>query len=378
MTKMQVHGEEFGERFVWVVAHSGHKVVGPDPVEGTRAWGSGYSSDPVWRASDRSDSGKTEPDEQPPWLIVANPSEGYREYRPLTEEPTLYKDFAKLALDANEILGFSNRYGMLLRGQLLLAGPTVRMDHILLGGESIWMWAEEISAIREAVELMEALQDAEQNGRKERLAKLIVWRGYKVAYSPGDSLWAEALAARKLQGMVLLVKEMRHTRRAPSGPHEITLPLNLDPRFKDWARDHNLAGPAKQYLRMIINKRIRGNVSPQLRLIEDRFREPSLRTTLLPDNLLGAMWLQVFQDFAGTRRIRECLLCGKWFDAVNDPRQVYCRTSASGCRKKAARIRAEVKAGGLPHEVARKYKIPMSRLQDLLSRGRSNEDPASL
>lgn len=376
MTKMQVHGEEFGESFLWPVPISGHKVVGPNPVEGTRTWGSGYSSDPVWRAPDRSDSGKTEPDEQPPWLIVANPSEGYREYRPLTEEPTLYKDFAKLALDAKEILDFSNRYGMLLGGQLLLAGPTVRTDHILLGGESLWLWAEEIIAMREAVELVDAIRDAELNSDKDRLEQLIIWRKNQIAYNPGAGPWRET--PKELQAMLLLVRQARRQQRAPSGPEDITIPLIYDPRFKDWARDRNLVDPAKEYLVMIINKRIRGNVSPQLRMVEGRSSEIHLRASQVPHNLLGAMWLQVFQDFAGMRRIRECPLCGKWFDAVNDPRQVYCRTRASGCRKKAARIRAEVKAGGLLHEVARKYKIPMKRLQDLLSRGRSNEGPVSL
>ena len=375
MAKAQRQRQEFGESFYWPVAASGYDVASPDPARDALSWGDEVCLESVNRAPDRALSGKSNPDEHPPWLTVADPSQSIREYNPLTEEPTLYRDFARLSLDTKTILDFANRHGCLLRGQLLLASAILRPGRSLhlLGGESLWMWAEEINAMREAVDLLDAIRDAESNGHGKPLERLIAWRMRRVAYTPDERPWSEALPIRRLPGMGLLVRSQGRAQRAPSGREEITIPLSFDPLFRDWSWRENRIDPAKQYLAMIVNKRARGKVSPALQIVEGRSLSIGFRTSLMPEDLLGAMWLQLLQDLAGRRRIRKCLLCGKEFDAVDDPRQLYCRTRGSGCKKEANRIRDEVKIGIPLREVADKHRIPLSTLEKVLERRKSTK-----
>jgi len=65
-------------------------------------------------------------------------------------------------------------------------------------------------------------------------------------------------------------------------------------------------------------------------------------TALKPRDLLSAMWLELFFEVTGRTKLRQCPICGTFFDVTSSPRRVYCDSRGSGCRQKAARMRKKL------------------------------------
>jgi hypothetical protein len=75
-------------------------------------------------------------------------------------------------------------------------------------------------------------------------------------------------------------------------------------------------------------------------LVDDTLRG-GLKTEMIPNSLLAAMWLQFAWSVTGERPVRQCETCGEWFGAAPDSGRsdkVYCGET---CRTKAYRRRKE-------------------------------------
>jgi hypothetical protein len=248
-------------------------------------------------------------------LVDVEPQDGRfltREYEPLRDHPGLFLHFADTEATPEGILQFANRYG------LLGVGPRPR--GLFLTPEPLKFWVEQIQEMRRAVELYNALRGG------KGLDRLIRWesddeRGEVSVYYTGKPDRPELIASSR---MVVDVFE--------SFPHG------------DKIR------PARCFLQSVVRKNMAAPVGlVELRLLHDRDWHPALIG--VPRNLLGALWLQFSEVYAG-KELRRCLECKEWF-AVRGrgPRtrsdvqfcSVACRNRAYRGRQEQAR---QLHAGG--------------------------------
>lgn len=384
-----VQEEELAEFFIWPVPEHGFKWVGPEHLDGSHEgrWEPGYA----YQLDSVLSPTLKEQDKHPPWLSDAIPvgsRDGFwKVTRPLDESPGLHRDFAALPFAQEAILRFANEHGSLFGGNVMLAGPnpdaTARGEKsaacLLYGGESFARWQHEIQEMRDALELWDMLRGRDGLPDLDGLSQVIVWHNSGVMYVAGGRKLQEryrALFEAQLEqptpGRAERMRQLLLEAGRVSLRYEwIAFPGHRDHYLKEWPPG-DVVGPAKRYLVTAVNKKLKGNASPVLRLTWDgrRRREAVMVTALMPHNLLAAMWLGLYLEITGKRTLKRCPLCSAWFDATKDPRQVYCRTRASGCRKKAHRIRAEVAAGRSLEEVAAREGLPIGAILVVVGRGK--------
>jgi hypothetical protein len=98
----------------------------------------------------------------------------------------------------------------------------------------------------------------------------------------------------------------------------------------------DLVKPALHYVQTTINKQLQGRASP--RLLWDTNRE-RLGLYIVPEGLVGALWLQFARTVERDSQFRQCAECAIWFELAPGTARsdkLYCSTP---CRTKAYRKR---------------------------------------
>jgi hypothetical protein len=98
----------------------------------------------------------------------------------------------------------------------------------------------------------------------------------------------------------------------------------------------DLVKPALHYVQSVINKQLQKRASP--RLLWDANRE-RLGLYIVPEGLIGALWLQFARAVERDSQFRQCAECGIWFELAPGTARsdkLYCSTP---CRTKAYRKR---------------------------------------
>lgn len=279
-------------QFSWGVAEGGYSWLEADPLF------------PI--------GGNAPTDVPAVWLTDGQPAgvAGFRvqRYRPLTADPALFRVFAETEPTREGIQAFANRYG-LLGGNTMEAIRLPRHpgDDTAGYGVPLWAWLEEIRAMRQMVELW----DLAAQGNERGLARLIAWSDTGVAYRPSGK------GAGK-----------RHPSEVPIVPNHPDL-LGQFPRG-------DLVLPALYHIQETVNKHIEGRISPRLLWGKDHSR---LGIYLVPDSLIGALWLQFARAIDGEKQYRRCLACGAWFELSPDTARTNRRYCNDACRSKAYRAR---------------------------------------
>jgi len=88
----------------------------------------------------------------------------------------------------------------------------------------------------------------------------------------------------------------------------------------------DLVKPALHYVQSTINKQLQGRASP--RLLWDANRE-RLGLYIVPDGLVGTLWLQFARAVERDSRFRQCADCGIWFERAPGTARadkLYCST----------------------------------------------------
>ena len=243
-----------------------------------------------------------------------------RRYQPLSSCSGLFRDFAATEPSPEAIKAFADRYG-LLGGSLLKHIPLheeARGKQARLGtGEQLGAWVKEILTMGHAVDLWEAAR----HGDVERLGEQIHWEpdgsGVRIDTHPGV--------------------ELTDLPRAP---------LHVD---KGWIASRHLGDdvlsrfvpgdvvkPALYRVQSVINEHLHGRASPRLLWDEDRER---LGLYIVPDGLIGALWLQFARAAERNTTFRRCAECGSWFElapGTGRSDKLYCSTP---CRIRAYRRR---------------------------------------
>jgi hypothetical protein len=204
--------------------------------------------------------------------------------------------------------GFANKYG-----QLGLAVPvTLEGESTVRWGESLPVWTLEVLRMRQAVDLRDAIEDTDIRALERR----IKWVERGVFYYSHP-----ATAKKKPPGYAVI-------RIATAGETPGVLA-----RFVPG----DVLEPAKFALQRIINKALKGAVSPQL-----LFDDGELGFFEAPDSLRSAMWLQFAQAVGGRKKIIKCEHCDTWFQVapgVGRDGKRYCKPAcrAAAHRKKRSK-----------------------------------------
>jgi hypothetical protein len=95
-------------------------------------------------------------------------------------------------------------------------------------------------------------------------------------------------------------------------------------------------GPALHCVRGLINDHLHHRFSPRLLWQQNRDR---LGVYIVPDGLIGALWLQFAQAVERDAQFRQCLECDTWFEVAPGRGRTDKQFCSTACRTKAYRKR---------------------------------------
>ena len=259
-----------------------------------------------------------------PFLTDGRPigASGYRvrEYLPLAEFPGLFRVFAEIEPSHDGIKAFADRFGPLggdIAKQIPLYDQPNAQGTPMGLGEPLAAWTNEILMMRFAIDIW----DAARNGDVDRLERVIFWTE--------DGRGVQILSHPELPKGQLPEPPARVERAWIAGTH---LGDGVLERFVPG----DLVKPALHYVQSTINEKLEGRASPQL--LWDAKRE-RLGLYIVPDGLIGALWLQFARAVERDSRFRQCAECAIWFELAPGTARadkLYCSTP---CRTKAYRKR---------------------------------------
>jgi hypothetical protein len=230
----------------------------------------------------------------PQWVLTEGLAIGdnynARFYAPLKakEYAGLFRTFANLRYeDRDAILDFANRFGQL--GIRTLIDTVIERDgkRLMSGGGETWQdWMHQIVEMRLAVAIWDMIEARDLSG----LSRHVQWTERGWCY---DSLDLSHDSSGKAM--------------PPGSP---VRRLTWIPPVLDLFKPDDVLMPASFLVQRWINDYLK-QASPQLRYDLDRGKRV---LQIIPDSLLGAMWLQFAQAIDGNRKHRACKECGRWFE----------------------------------------------------------------
>ena len=207
--------------------------------------------------------------------------------RPYKPEPDLFLKFASIDPNSDaEILRFANSYGLLGGGPRWIApepGHTGAKTKAVTG-ELRSHWQEHLHRMKAAVTLWEAIKAEDSSV----LASCIRWRSRDhITYDwPPSSEWT-----------------------TPWSTHATIASPGVNPHLLERFQRGDVVKPARYYLQEVVNKSLDELVAPRLLWIAPDRKKMGL--FIVPDTLIGCLWLQLASAIADFRKFRLCEGCGK-------------------------------------------------------------------
>jgi len=306
-------------------------------------------------------------------LLVHDPmSANRRVYMPLRYETGLFMIFAATPPTLEGIVAFANQFGHLgkgaevefpatiatkaaeavaegIRGGLTIEEAFDRFPNaVLTYGEPLGTWKRQIREMADVVSLWQLVQRQDVPGLAQRI--------------------------RREAGVV---------RHVPAGADDaaegtVIASLKESPElFRQFERD--LFGPALAYIARVITERLSGLVS-----LETRWpgQGRTLPTYLMPDSLLGALWLQCALAVNGDKTYVTCEECGRPFEVSSKAARKSRRYCKDSCRVQAHRKRqADLKeqaatlcaAGKSARAIAKDLGVEVNKVKQWIAADSSKE-----
>lgn len=233
--------------------------------------------------------------------------EGSKRYQPLRLYPALFRTFADITPEEDDILLFANEYGRLTAPGEMLIVPSERSprEGTLDAGEPLSLWVSEIADMNQALTLWDMAQDRDVTG----LSDFIHWSGNSVHYDSGP-------------GLERTTRTVAH--------------LDEEPRLIGILLHGDLVTPALFQVQHVVNQHLEGRLSPKVLWDTDYTH---LNLHFMPESLIGALWLQFAQAIDGNKTYRRCDECRAWFELSPEVARTTKRFCSNACRVKAYRER---------------------------------------
>lgn len=243
--------------------------------------------------------------------VLRGPSYG-DEYAPLESEG-LFLKFAELDLDEGAFAGFAHRYGLLgLEEKIRPASRRPRAGDAPTQGETFAAWVDSVLLMRTATQLFHEGRRSHPDGSKALPEMRIV---------PGD----EGLVELRFPDGRLGAHNVPLARQ-----ETLLVPASIPRSLAEKVQTQRAVGAA---LRGLVNAYLGRYCSPRL------VRDGGVQIAILPEHLLGAMWLQLARVIDGNRDFKKCERegCGEWFEIpLGGTKKRYC---TDACKSRAFRIR---------------------------------------
>jgi hypothetical protein len=282
-----------------------------------------------------------------------NHDEEQRVWRWPDTNPVLFREFADLSTDdLDALLGFANENGSLGFGHIAVCDPRTATSYpnclvwedpeypggraaLLLGVETYREWVTAIAHLKTATTVFDRLQARDATGMR----KYLVWHdtGAREAREHLPTHLSDRDKYRRPDGAWYLDTHPHIADKESGGSARIndyiatgTTPTRYDdPLTVGWT-----------WLVQAVNHQLRNRVSPQLWIDPDGRR---LIEQLHPQDLLSAMWAQLYRAMTAGKIYRNCKACAKWFEISGDDegyttRRMYC---SDVCRVRAYRGRRD-------------------------------------
>jgi len=258
-----------------------------------------------------------------------------RIYSPLEDEPELFSRFAKLEPTSTKaILKFANKYGNLTKGNLIVPDSHNKIEKPI-NIEPFKLWCNEISEFALTYRIWRCLEEQ----RFEDLGLYIRWDkidGTDVFYVISPFSNSRYLTANNPQSEAI---------------------------FNTFTQN-DLIAPAKFFLQTILSRKLKGGIS--LMPLEDS--SWNLYPYIMPDNLLRALWLQMYLAVTGEKTFIQCEWCGYLLEVTEKTR--ITRKYHDNCRMAMWRQKKNVvnlsEQGKTIDEIAAETKLPREKVAEWL------------
>jgi hypothetical protein len=248
---------------------------------------------------------------------------GFRVYRPLDDEPCLFRAFVELPGAPDEItvlpgsdmdptLAFARRYGALTFRVGDAVPPPARV-------ESVYDWMTHISWMKYLAALWDLLEQNDLDG----LSEVVRWRGNRVAL----------FSHLRPEGVNIRVAN------PPFGSAGCWPPSTyraVPEELSAIIRPGDVAGAALWYLQEgldgVLGRRPRYRIGWDLEA-----QRPIER--IEPDTLADAMYVQLAQTVACRRKQQKCQGCGRWFELAPGVNRADRLSCSAACRQRSHRWR---------------------------------------
>jgi hypothetical protein len=341
--------------FEWVVA----EVMGERYSRGGFVWPSGF----------RNREGRIDQGEEELFLLPVNAQRadvseqetgaykalGLAEltsYRPFDRNPALFREFAELPDSFLDIRNFSNKWGSL--GSDAAYSIVLGKYDSTRWGEASGRWSDEILEMRTAVQIWDMARLHDQEALKKLISfedDGVMWR-YITDGGAVDEKVEYLCEIENEEAFKQLCDKVIHgtDQNVFISPGinfagQIVSDEKYHPERMAVISQDDLTTAALFVVEDFINDGLKGRVSAQMGW-SHAHRRPM--TQLIPDSLLGAMWLQFSMAVSRNIDFGHCLECRSWFEispGTGRPDKSYC---SDACRMRAYRERKKAKIQRLP------------------------------
>ena len=241
-------------------------------------------------------------------------------YQPLSAFSGLFRNFAATDPSLDAIKSFADRFGLLggsLRKRIVLHDQGRGGSHPMGFGEHVDDWVHEILVMRLGVDLWESAR----RGDADHLGRIISWTpdGTAVSINTHPDLQLDQLPQTPTHVHRALIADER-----------------LDPEILARFVPGDPIGPALHCMQGLINEHLHHRASPRLLWEPNRDR---LGLYIVPDGLIGALWLQFARAVEREARFRQCLECTTWFEVAPGRGRTDKQFCSTACRTRAYRKR---------------------------------------
>jgi hypothetical protein len=257
-------------------------------------------------------------------------AESVRVFFPLRDHTALFKTFSETEPTESGILGFIERFGLLLAANTTPVMKTSRgsssgktgADVLAFHAEPYDFWRREICTMRFANMIWEMLGERDSD---DLVGRFIAWR--KDAAGP------------------CAVEFNTHPRlsldKSPPAP-DVRIVETIATREEGTERFARCVKggavlAARLGLERMINRRLESHLEARFALNPDA--QMSLR--VLPKNLLQAIWLQFGLAVSEGKKYRQCAVCQTWFEVAPELARTNRRFCSISCKNREYRNRQE-------------------------------------
>jgi hypothetical protein len=237
-------------------------------------------------------------------------------------EPALFRNFAELTPTQGEVVEFANRFGPLTNGLAVVHIPDYKGGHVALNVETMDIWRGEIDDMRHLLSWWDHLGGTTANWFQNFLKV--------VSDESGPKLIHELRGSANFDEVVIVSEN-------DDGAHVLASFRRGDIRY---AAAHGLSTLLnKKMSAHRLSIRLHPKRGTKQDPVQKSARGPVAYTeSLVPPDLLSALWLQFSQSVRGAKEYRQCEQCANWFELTAERRgdAKFCKEA---CRSRAYRAR---------------------------------------